>query len=328
MQALDGDNEVVYGGCHCGDWVYETTQYDGLSPGQSTVTWTQADKISLVGAWRADTGKLHHRVRAGVEVARRLRGLVAEGRRRRDLWAGGRSPPRSGRTAPTSGWAASSGSTSARTAPRIAGEPVGRLTGDDGHRGLDAGSTSGATYEVLRNDRVVALSTGSRSTCPTPTPVTASSSGPSTGWATGRPRPRSRSRRPVRSRHPVRPVPPGRTCSTTTSPSTVVEAPSFSDGSWHPAPRRSAGAPWADRDEHRRPGRTDPSPHVVPPRRRSQSRIPAALRPSSSRRGRMTASWSTSTALRSVGRTCRPARSRRNVCNARRRRRRRRSPTR
>lgn len=53
FQAVSSSGNVVYGGCHCGDWVYENA-YTWSNVGTN---WTQADKISLLAAWDATTGK-------------------------------------------------------------------------------------------------------------------------------------------------------------------------------------------------------------------------------------------------------------------------------
>jgi hypothetical protein len=162
MQALDGNNKVVYGGCHCGDWNYATTQYDGLSPGQSTVTWTQADKISLVGAWRADTGEFIPEF-APVWDSRGGYGVwslkVASNG---DLWAGG-SLTSAVRENGSNQWVGGFARFDERphTAPDAPSNLSVDLTGDTATVDWNSGSTSGVTYEVLRNDRVVALSTGS-----------------------------------------------------------------------------------------------------------------------------------------------------------------------
>ena len=162
MQAVDGNSKVVYGGCHCGDWNYATTQYDGLSPGQSTVTWTQADKISLVGAWRADSGDFIPefapvwRSRGGFGVWALK--VAANG----VLWAGG-SLTSAVRENGSNQWVGGFARFDERphTAPNAPSNLSVKLNGDTAAVAWNAGSTSGVTYEVLRNDRVVALSTGS-----------------------------------------------------------------------------------------------------------------------------------------------------------------------
>jgi hypothetical protein len=162
MQALDGNSKVVYGGCHCGDWNYATTQYDGLSPGQSTVTWTQADKISLVGAWRADTGDFipefapmwDSRGGYGVWALK----IASNG----VLWAGG-SLTSAVRENGSNQWVGGFARFDERphTAPDAPSNLSVDLAGDTATVEWNRGSTSGVTYEVLRNDRVVALSDGS-----------------------------------------------------------------------------------------------------------------------------------------------------------------------
>ncbi|MBK7822196.1 MAG: PKD domain-containing protein [Tessaracoccus sp.] len=52
FQALAEGSGVVYGGCHCGSWSYQDA-YLWPTPAAG---WTQADKIQFVGAWDAETG--------------------------------------------------------------------------------------------------------------------------------------------------------------------------------------------------------------------------------------------------------------------------------
>ncbi|QTV80186.1 hypothetical protein [Microbacterium sp. NIBRBAC000506063] len=50
-QAAAAGNGLVYGGCHCGDFVYQDAYFwDNVG-----TNWTQADKISLFGAWDQET---------------------------------------------------------------------------------------------------------------------------------------------------------------------------------------------------------------------------------------------------------------------------------
>lgn len=167
IQAINGDGSVVYGGCHCGDWNYATTQYDSLSPGQSTVTWTQAEKISLVGAYRADTGAFvpefapQWKSRGGFG-AWALQ-VASDG----TLWAGG-SFDSAVRENGSNQWVGGFVRFAQRphTAPGKPSAPAVQLTDDVAAVSWTKGSTSGATYEVLRNDRVVALTTGSSANIP------------------------------------------------------------------------------------------------------------------------------------------------------------------
>ena len=52
FQALASGSGVVYGGCHCASWSYQDA-YKWPTPDAG---WTQADKIQWVGAWDAATG--------------------------------------------------------------------------------------------------------------------------------------------------------------------------------------------------------------------------------------------------------------------------------
>jgi hypothetical protein len=158
LQAIDGSDDVVYGGCHCGDWNYETTIYDGLSPGQTNITWTQADKISLVGAWDAVSGKYLTEF-APQWKSRRGFGVWAlkvadDG----TLWAGG-SLTSAVRENGSNQWVGGFARFDER--PHTAPDRPSNLSVDlaDGTATVSwaRGSTSGASYEVLRNDRVVAI---------------------------------------------------------------------------------------------------------------------------------------------------------------------------
>ena len=171
IQAINGDDDVVYSGCHCGDWNYATTQYDGLSPGQSTVTWTQAEKISLVGAYRADTGAYvpefapQWKSRGGFG-AWSLK-VAADG----TMWAGG-SFESAVRENGANQWVGGFVRFDQRphTAPDKPTAPSVHMTDDVAQVSWTRGSTSGATYEVIRNDRVVATTTESSADVPDSAP--------------------------------------------------------------------------------------------------------------------------------------------------------------
>ena len=167
LQAIDGDNGVVYGACHCGDWNYLTTKYDGYSPGTLNPPWTQGDKISLVGAWTADTGSFvtefapQWKSRGGygpwaLKVA-------SDG----TLWAGG-SIQSVVKEDGANQWVGGFARFDQRphTAPGKPSGPSVTLTDSTANVRWSPGSTSGATYEVIRNDRVVASTTGSSADIP------------------------------------------------------------------------------------------------------------------------------------------------------------------
>jgi hypothetical protein len=125
------------------------------------VTWTQAEKISLVGAYRADTGAYlpefapQWKSRGGFG-AWSLK-VASDG----TLWAGG-SFESAVRENGTNQWVGGFVRFDQRphTAPDKPTAPSVQLTDDVAKVSWTKGSTSGATYEVIRNDRVVATSTG------------------------------------------------------------------------------------------------------------------------------------------------------------------------
>lgn len=158
FQAVTSSGNTVFAGCHCGDFVYQNAfTWSSIGSG-----WTQADKISLFGAWDATTaaylpefnpllqarrgygvwaiftdstgtlwagGDLDHAVRAG-EV---------------NQWVGGfaRFPARDTAAPSTPGNAAASASGSTRTLSWAASTDNRAVAG----------------YEVLRENRVIATTT-------------------------------------------------------------------------------------------------------------------------------------------------------------------------
>lgn len=154
--AENGDN-VVYAGCHCPDWNYDgTTQYDGLSIGSFNVTWKQADKIYDVGAWDNSTG-LYIPDFTPRFTSRGGRGAWAlkmadDG----TLWAGGTftaALKENGANQWVGGFA--------RFRPRPHTAPAKPSNLEAGVAGNVAtvswNGPSGVDFEVLRNDRVVAV---------------------------------------------------------------------------------------------------------------------------------------------------------------------------
>ncbi|MDN5964118.1 MAG: galactose oxidase, partial [Actinomyces sp.] len=53
LQAIATNGDVAYGGCHCGEYVYQDA-YGWSNIGDG---WSEADKIQWIGAWDARTGK-------------------------------------------------------------------------------------------------------------------------------------------------------------------------------------------------------------------------------------------------------------------------------
>ncbi|VXB66189.1 fibrinogen-like YCDxxxxGGGW domain-containing protein [Aeromicrobium sp. 9AM] len=168
IQAIASGNGLVFAGCHCLNWVYEdTTAYDTTSPGSTSISWSQADKIFFVGAWDAITGDYVPDFTPEMK-ARQGRGawalqVATDG----TLWAGGTFTSAVKENG-SNGWVGGF----VRFAPRPHTAPAtpANLTVANANGSAtvswSASSTSGVTYEVLRNDRVVATSTTTSATVP------------------------------------------------------------------------------------------------------------------------------------------------------------------
>lgn len=168
LQAITGGNGLVFGGCHCEHWNYsDSSQYDGMSPGSTNITWSQADKIYYVGAWDAATGDYVPEFSPEMR-ARQGRGawalLVASDG---TLWAGGTMT-----TAVKENGANQWVGGFVRFAVRPHTAPAGptNLSATISAAGTkvkwSATAPAGTTYEVLRNDRVVATTTAKETTLP------------------------------------------------------------------------------------------------------------------------------------------------------------------
>ncbi|MGQ2937092.1 fibrinogen-like YCDxxxxGGGW domain-containing protein [Aeromicrobium sp.] len=162
LQAIGDNGRVVYGGCHCGDWSYTgATSYDTLKVGSTSVAWKQAGKISLLGAWNNTTGAFvttfapQWKSRGGFGV------WAATVAKDGTLWAGGsiQTSVKDGGGNQFSGGFARFAQRPA-TAPSAPSDAKALIEGSSATVSWRGGSTSGVTYEVLRNDRVVAT-TGS-----------------------------------------------------------------------------------------------------------------------------------------------------------------------
>ncbi len=152
----DANRGVVYGGCHCDDFIYSgTTSYPWPS------NFTQGDKLGFVGAWDEATGDVLP------EFAPKLRARNGYGAwasfidSNGNLWLGGsfdRSTVQSGATQWSGGFM--------RMAPRDTTAPPApgnlQANGNTDEVGLtwSAAGQSGVTYEVLENGRVVATTSG------------------------------------------------------------------------------------------------------------------------------------------------------------------------
>ncbi|MCR4514085.1 fibrinogen-like YCDxxxxGGGW domain-containing protein [Aeromicrobium sp. 50.2.37] len=168
LQAIGDNGRVVYGGCHCGDWSYTgATSYDSLKVGSTSVAWKQAGKISLLGAWDNATGAFvttfapQWKSRGGFGVWAVT--VAKDG----TLWAGG-----SIQTSVKDGGGNQFSGGFARFAQRPASAPSAPsgakavVEGSSATVSWGASASSGVSYEVLRNDRVVATTSSTTVSVP------------------------------------------------------------------------------------------------------------------------------------------------------------------
>ncbi|KGM09876.1 galactose oxidase, partial [Cellulomonas bogoriensis 69B4 = DSM 16987] len=157
FQALATDAGVIYGGCHCNSWSYQDAYtWSALNP-----DWTQADKISWLGAWDVATGDYLPAFNPPFLNSNNAGAWALFVDDAGTVWAGGDFT--GARTSPTtSQWAggfvrfpqvdhsapSAPGSFSVLAADEESVELVWSPSTDD------AGVTG---YEVLRDDRVVAM---------------------------------------------------------------------------------------------------------------------------------------------------------------------------
>ena len=158
LQAIAGGDGLVFGGCHCENWNYsDSTDFDGISPGQFNTSWRFADSIYYLGAWNATTGDYvadfspEMRARSGMGVWAIQ--VADDG----TVWAGG-SLISSVTTTGANQWVGGFVRYGMRptATPATPTDLKATLDGTDATVSWGASTTSGVSYEVLRNDRVVA----------------------------------------------------------------------------------------------------------------------------------------------------------------------------
>ncbi|MHA7180690.1 fibrinogen-like YCDxxxxGGGW domain-containing protein [Arthrobacter sp. MDB2-24] len=161
FQTMTASNGVVFAGCHCDDWSYSNA-FTYPDPGKS---WTQGDKIGFVGAWDARSGEY---VPDFAPVLRGRKGIGAWGSFADStgaVWIGGdfiSSQRTNGQVQWSGGFARFSLRDS--SAPAVPGNPA--ATTDGVKDTLSWTGVQGASYEILRTDRVVAMSTSAQVTLP------------------------------------------------------------------------------------------------------------------------------------------------------------------
>lgn len=161
FQAITGGNGLVFGGCHCEQWNYsDTTDFDTTTPGSTNTSWSQADKIYYVGAYDATTGDYAPEFSPEMR-ARQGRGawalmVASDG----TLWAGG-TLTSAVRQSGANQWVGGFARFAVRphTAPARPSNLKATPSGSTAQLTWSGSLPSGGTYEVLRNDRVVGLTT-------------------------------------------------------------------------------------------------------------------------------------------------------------------------
>ena len=155
-QTVEAFGDTVYAGCHCGDWVYSNA-YSWRDVGSS---WTQADKINLIGAWDAATGNYLQEFSPVVQARRGFGAWALFRDSVGTLWAGGDFSS-SVRVGGISQWSGGfirfrARDVKAPTSPTVlTGVPAANstVTLSWGAATDDRGSVR---YEVIRGNRVVA----------------------------------------------------------------------------------------------------------------------------------------------------------------------------
>lgn len=161
FQAIaDQADEVVYGACHCDDWVFGGQRSYPFTVGSTNPTWTTADRIGIVGAWDARTGTY---LPEFAPTSRTRGGFGAWALTTADdgtLWAGGSYVSVVTRGG-TNQWAGGFVRFAAR--PHVAPQPPSdlgaSLEGTTTHLTWSPSPTPGARYELLLGGRVVAVTT-------------------------------------------------------------------------------------------------------------------------------------------------------------------------
>ncbi len=168
LQAITGGNGLVFGGCHCEQWNYsDTTQFDTTSPGSTDISWSQADKIYYVGAWDATTGDYAPEFTPEMR-ARQGRGawalmVASDG----TLWAGGTltsAVKENGANQWLGGFARFA--VRPHAAPTRPTNLAVAVSGSSSQLTWSGSAPSGGTFEVLRNDRVIGLTTANQLSVP------------------------------------------------------------------------------------------------------------------------------------------------------------------
>ncbi|WP_328994658.1 fibrinogen-like YCDxxxxGGGW domain-containing protein [Kribbella sp. NBC_01245] len=160
-QAFEANEDVVYGGCHCGDWAYYgTIDYAGTWPGWTPVSWTQGEEIGFVGAWDARTGEYlpEFTPKSTSNISRGAWAIFQAADE--TLWVGGTFTS-AVTTSGSSQWVGGFMRHPMRDhqAPESPSQLTGTVDGSVAHLSWTESPSAGVTYEVIRDGRVVATTT-------------------------------------------------------------------------------------------------------------------------------------------------------------------------
>lgn len=168
LQAIEANQDVVYGGCHCPEFAYYgTTDYSGTEIGETRVVWSQGESIGFVGAWDAGSGEyvpeFNPQSRSRISMGAWALFQAAD----ETLWAGGTYTSVLTTTG-SNQWAGGFVRFGMRdhVAPVAPSNLSGSVSGSTAQLGWAASPTAGTTYEVLRGGRVVATTTGTTAAVP------------------------------------------------------------------------------------------------------------------------------------------------------------------
>jgi trimeric autotransporter adhesin len=155
FQTITDRDGIVYGGCHCGEWNYSgATTWPAIG-----TSWTQGDNIRFVGAWDAATGAYLPEFVPGLNAARGHGPWASATDSTGATWFGGdfaRVRTAGGR------WSWAGGFVRYRLRDHVAPtSPTSFTATENGGRtalrwGAATDDRGGVTYEILRDDRVVA----------------------------------------------------------------------------------------------------------------------------------------------------------------------------
>lgn len=167
FQTSTANQGNVYAGCHCNDWLYSDS-YTWSNPGTN---WTQADKLGIVGAWDATTGRYQPEFDPITDTRGGHGAWASKGDSRATLWLGG-SYDSSVNTNGSVQWSGGFVRFANRDvqAPTTPTNLALVASGGQLQASWSAASDNAGTprYELLLDDRVVAVTSSTSATIPLP----------------------------------------------------------------------------------------------------------------------------------------------------------------